>query len=228
MLGRSIRYWPDSERPRERLLEKGAEALSDAQLLAILLRTGDQGVSALDLAIQLIARFEGFTGLERASIPELSELKGIGPAKAAQIKAAIEISRRLGRGDGTDNPVFHCGSDVYEYFLPALGYLSHEEFHVLILDTKHRLKRDIKVSQGTLSGTSVDPREVFNVAVREKSAAIVCGHNHPSGDPLPSPADNALTARLRESGKILGISLLDHVIVGRSGYYSYDEEGWSP
>lgn len=228
MLRRSIRYWPDSERPRERLLEKGAETLSDAQLLAIILRTGDQGVSALDLAIQLITRFGGFAGLEQASIPELSELKGIGPAKVAQIKAAIEISRRRERGDGTDNPVFHCGADVYKYFLPVLGHLSHEEFHVLMLDTKHRFKRDIKVSRGTLSGTSVDPREVFNAAVREKSAAIVCGHNHPSGDPLPSPEDNALTARLRESGKILGISLLDHVIVGRSGYYSYDEEGWTP
>lgn len=228
MLRRSIRYWPDSERPRERLLEKGAETLSDAQLLAIILRTGDQGVSALDLAIQLITRFGGFTGLEQASIPELSELKGIGPAKAAQIKAAIEISRRRERGDGTDNPVFHCSTDVYKYFLPVIGHLGHEEFHVLMLDTKHRLKRDAKISRGTLSSTSVDPREVFNAAVREKSATIVCGHNHPSGDPLPSPEDNALTARLRESGKILGISLLDHVIVGKSGYYSYDEEGWTP
>jgi DNA repair protein RadC len=97
-----------------------------------------------------------------------------------------------------------------------------------MLDTKHRFKRDIKVSRGTLSGTSVDPREVFNAAVREKSAAIVCGHNHPSRDLLPSPEDNALTARLRESGKILEISLIYHVIVGRSDYYSYDEEGWTP
>jgi|GEM_PF-1843749 hypothetical protein len=120
MLMRSIRYWPDSERPRERLLKKGTETLSDAQLLAIILRTGNQGVSTLDLAIQLLTCFGGFAGLERASIPELSELKGIGPAKVAQIKAAIEISRRRERGDGTDNPVFHCSADVYKYFCPSL------------------------------------------------------------------------------------------------------------
>lgn len=215
-----------SERPRERLLEKGGEALSNAQLLAILLRTGDQGVSALDLAIDLIDRFEGFAGLESASVPELCELKGMGPAKAAQIKAALEISRRIGPSRETSKPSFHSASVVFSFLSPAMGGLSHEEFRVLLLDTKHRLMREITISRGTLSGTSVDPREVFSQAIREKAAAVVCGHNHPSGDPSPSPEDHALTGRLLKSGKLLGIPLLDHVVVGGSGYFSYDEEGW--
>lgn len=224
--GLSIKFWPDSERPRERLLERGGDALSDAQLLAILLRTGDQGISALDLAIQLIDRFGGFEGIDRASVPELTELKGMGPAKSAQVKAALEISRRTGRNDEINKTAFHCGSDVHRFFSPAMASLAHEEFRVLLLDTKHRLMREVTVSRGTLSGTAVDPREVYTDAIREKAAALVCGHNHPSGDPSPSPEDHALTARLRESGRIVGIPLLDHVIVGRQGYFRYDEEDW--
>ena len=224
--GLSIKFWPDSERPRERLLERGGDALSDAQLLAILLRTGDQGISALDLAIQLIDRFGGFEGIDRASVPELTELKGMGPAKSAQVKAALEISWRTGRNDEINKTAFHCGSDVHRFFSPAMASLAHEEFRVLLLDTKHRLMREVTVSRGTLSGTAVDPREVYTDAIREKAAALVCGHNHPSGDPSPSPEDHALTARLRESGWIVGIPLLDHVIVGRQGYFRYDEEDW--
>ncbi|MDP6365676.1 MAG: DNA repair protein RadC [Nitrospinota bacterium] len=224
--GLSIKFWPDSERPRERLLERGGDAVSDAQLLAILLRTGDQGISALDLAIQLIDRFGGFEGIDRASVPELTELKGMGPAKSAQVKAALEISWRTGRNDEINKTAFHCGSDVHRFLSPAMASLAHEEFRVLLLDTKHRLMREVTVSRGTLSGTAVDPREVYTDAIREKAAAFVCGHNHPSGDPSPSPEDHALTARLRESGWIVGIPLLDHVIVGRQGYFRYDEEDW--
>ncbi len=224
--GRPIKHWPDSERPRERLLALGGEALSEAQLLAILLRTGDRGMSALDLAIELLRRFGGLPGLERAAAAELAEPKGMGPAKAAQVKAALEIAKRLGREGGGGKPAFHGGEDVHRYLAPAIGGLDHEEFRVLLLDTKHRLMREITVSRGTLSGTAVDPREVFSAAVRERAAALVCGHNHPSGDPAPSPEDNALTARLRESGRVLGIPLLDHVIVGREGYFSYAENGW--
>lgn len=223
-----IKYWPESERPRERLLSRGGGSLSDAQLLAILLRTGDQGISALDLAIVLINRFGGFPGLEAASIPELCEVKGVGPAKAAQVKAALEIARRLGRVGENDNPVFHGGGDIYTFLAPAMSGLPHEEFRILLLDTKHRLLRELTVSRGTLAGTAVDPREVFSVAVRERAAAVVCGHNHPSGDPAPSPEDRALTARLAESGRILGIPLLDHVIIGRGRFFSFAEEGWPP
>lgn len=223
-----IKYWPESERPRERLLSQGGGALSDAQLLAISLRTGGQGVSALDLAISLIDRFGGFSGLEAASVPELCEIKGVGPAKAAQLKAALEIARRLGRGGQDDKPAFHGGADVYKFLAPAMARLPHEEFRLLLLDTKHKLLREMTVSRGTLAGTAVDPREVFSAAVRERAAAVVCGHNHPSGDPAPSPEDRALTARLVESGRVLGIPLLDHVVVGRSGYFSFAEEGWPP
>ncbi len=224
----SIKFWPESERPRERLLSQGGGALSDAQLLAILLRTGDQGISALDLAIALIDRFGGLSGIEAASAAELCEMKGLGPAKAAQVKAALEIARRLGRGGENEKPVFHGGEDIYRFLAPAMAGLPHEEFRVLLLDTKHRLLREMTVSRGTLAGTAVDPREVFSVAVRERAAAVVCGHNHPSGDPAPSPEDRALTARLVNSGRLLGIPLLDHIVVGRSGYFSFAEEGWPP
>lgn len=221
----AIRYWPESERPRERLIAHGSGALSDAQLLAILVRTGDQGISALDLSLSLLDRFGSLSGLEAASVTEICEIKGMGPAKAAQLKAALEIARRLDR-DGPKNPVFHGGSDVYHYLAPAMTGLPHEEFRVLLLDMKNRLMREITISKGTLSGTSVDPREVFSAAVRERAAALVCGHNHPSGDPSPSPEDRRITAQLQESGRVLGIPLLDHVVVGRAGYYSFAEAGW--
>ncbi len=223
-----IRYWPESERPRERLLSRGGDALSDAQLLAILLRTGDQGISALDLAIALMDRFGGLSGIEAASVSELCEIKGVGPAKAAQLKAALEIARRLGRDGGEAKPAFHGGADVYKFLAPAMSGLPHEEFRVLLLDTKHRLLREKTVSRGTLAGTAVDPREVFSAAVRERAAAVVCGHNHPSGDPAPSSEDRAFTARLLESGRVLGIPLLDHVVIGRDGYFSFAEAGWPP
>ena len=183
---RPINHWPSAERPRERLIELGASVLSDAQILAILLRTGERGVSALDLAISLIDKFGGFSGIESASVSELCDLKGVGPAKAAQIKAAIEVARRLGRDDTEGaKPVFHGGDDVYRFLSPMMERLPHEEFRILLLDTKHRLMRELPVSRGTLSGTAVDPREIFSAAVRERAAAIVCGHNHPSGDPAP-------------------------------------------
>lgn len=223
----SIRNWPVSERPRERLLEKGSDALSDAQLLAIILRTGDQGVSALDLAIALLDRFGSLAALEAAPVPDICELKGLGPSKAAQIKAALEIGRRTLRGDSNERPGFHGGTDVHRYLAPAMGHLPQEEFRLLLLDAKHRLLREVAISRGTLMGTSVDPREVFSAALRERAAAVVCAHNHPSGEPAPSAEDRALTARLREAGHLLGIPLLDHVIIARSGFFSFAESEWS-
>lgn len=225
---RPIKHWPSAERPRERLIEKGPDVLSDAQLLAILLRTGDASQSALDLALALLARFGGLGGLSAASVPELCELKGMGPAKAAQIKAGIELSRRLGGRDGEDRPAFHGGADVFRHLAPAMSGLPHEEFRLLLLDTKHRLNRELTISRGTLAGTAVDPREVFSAALRERAAAVVCAHNHPSGDPAPSPEDRALTSRLRQSGQLVGVTLLDHVIVGRSVFFSFAEAGWPP
>ncbi|MDA0999524.1 MAG: DNA repair protein RadC [bacterium] len=224
----SIRHWPISERPRERLLEKGSDALSDAQLLAIILRTGDQGVSALDLAIALLDRFGSLAALEAAPVADICDLKGIGPSKAAQIKAALEIGRRALRKEESERPAFHGGADVYRYLAPAMAHLPHEEFRLLLLDAKHRLLRETTISRGTLMGTSVDPREVFGAALRERAAAVVCAHNHPSGEPAPSVEDRAFTARLREAGHLLGVPLLDHVIIGRSGFFSFAESEWPP
>jgi DNA repair protein RadC len=225
---RAIKHWPSAERPRERLIEKGPDALSDAQLLAILLRTGDSSRSALDLALALIERFGGLSGLSAASVTELCETKGVGPAKAAQLKAGIEIARRLGNHDGAARPAFHSGEDVFRHLAPAMSGLPHEEFRLLLLDTKHRLNRELVISRGTLAGTAVDPREVFSAALRERAAAVVCAHNHPSGDPGPSPEDRALTARFRQSGQLVGVPLLDHVIVGRGAFFSFAESGWPP
>ncbi len=180
----------------------------------------------MDLALSLLDRFKTLSGLEAASIPEICEPRGMGPTKAAQIKAALALARRLGREGTQPRPAFHSGADVYRFLSPAMKGLPHEEFRVLLLDTKHRLLRELSVSRGTLSGTAVDPREVFSEAVRERAAAVVCGHNHPSGDPSPSREDRALTGRLLDAGRLLGISLLDHVIVGREGYFSFADEGW--
>jgi len=225
---RPIKHWPSAERPRERLIEKGADSLSDAQLLAILLRTGDTSRSALDLALALLVQFGGLAGLAAASVAELCEIKGLGPAKAAQLKAGIELARRLGNHDGAGRPAFHGGEDVFRHLSAPMSGLPHEEFRLLLLDTKHRLNREMTISRGTLAGTAVDPREVFSAALRERAAAVVCVHNHPSGDPGPSPEDRALTSRLRQSGQLVGVPLLDHVIVGRGAFFSFAEAGWPP
>lgn len=223
MPGRKVRDWPADERPRERLERYGAGNLSDAQLLAILLRTGGGGKDVMTLAIHLLDK--GLDSLDVATFGELKREKGVGTAKAAQIKAALELGRRLMAGPARTGPVFSSGRDVYDYFASRFKNVRKESLYALLLDVKNRLISECHVSKGTLSNSLMHPREAFTAAIRESAAAVIFVHNHPSGDPEPSRDDIAATERLKSAGDIVGIAVLDHVIVGEGRYVSLKERG---
>ncbi len=212
------------EQPRERLLVHGTAPLADAELLALLLRTGRCGHSVAQLAQQLLAS-GGLAALAQSAPGELAEVAGIGPAKAAALLAAFEIGRRLAarplqRGERIGSP-----EDVHRHFHARLRDAPTEQFHCVLLDSRHRVLRSVLTSQGTLTASLVHPREVFRPALREAAAALVLVHNHPSGDPSPSAEDRAITRRLARAGALLGIPVLDHVIVADRGYASLREQG---
>jgi DNA repair protein RadC len=216
------------DRPRERLESLGAEALSDVELLALLLRTGDRQADALGVARDLLARTGGLHGLARAEPHALVGARGIGPAKSATLRAALELGRRLAAGRLRPGSPIRSAEDVHRHLHPRLRHLPHELFLVLLLDGRHRLIRHEVVSQGTLTASLVHPREVFRPALREPAAALVLVHNHPSGDPTPSAEDREVTQRLARAGEILGVRVLDHVVVAERGYCSMREEGLFP
>ncbi|GAQ95787.1 DNA repair protein RadC [Thermodesulfovibrio aggregans] len=220
----SVREWPETERPRERLIKYGAEALSDAQLLAIVLRTGSNGKSVMDTAIELLQNFGGLRGLEEASIAELKKFKGLGTAKIAQIRASFELGKRA-LSQKANQQVFSSASTVYDCFFPKLEGLKKEVFITLLLDTKLKLIKEVKVSEGTLNQSLIHPREVFKEAVKESAYAVILVHNHPSGDPSPSEQDIEITKKLKKASEILEIPILDHVIIGRERYFSMKEKG---
>jgi DNA repair protein RadC len=223
-----IKDWPEDERPRERLLQLGEGALSEAQLLAIVLRTGDHasGATAVDLARRLLTLFDNsLEAMSAATVAELCQASGVGPAKACEIKAAFELGRRLLARQGGRLVQFRSSKEVANYYLPLLAGKKREQFQVILLDRKNRVMRDVMVSQGSLTASVVHPREVFNPAIRDSAAAVIFVHNHPSGDPQPSQEDHVLTTRLVEAGKLLGIQVLDHIIVGRNTYMSFADEG---
>jgi len=222
-----IKAWPEGDRPREKLLEQGPEFLSDAELLAIVIRTGDSssGRTALDHARQLLTMFKGFRNLASAAIGELCALKGIGPAKAAAVKAVLEISRRYATERVSQGTVFSRSEDVFAHFHQRLRDKKKECFFILLLDSKNRVIREERISEGTLTSALVHPREAFTPAVRESAASLILAHNHPSGDPTPSREDEEITSRLVEAGKLLGIGVLDHIIIGEGRYYSFTDRG---
>ncbi|NKI33824.1 DNA repair protein RadC [Wenzhouxiangella sp. XN79A] len=220
-----IHDWPTGERPRERLLNEGAEALSDAELLAILLRTGTRGCSALDLARRLLATFDGLRGLLEAPADRLVAEPGLGPAKVAQLQAAIALARRhlrarLTRGDALTSP------DATRRFLRAeLRHRPHEAFCALLLDTRHRVIAFRVLFHGTIDAAHVHPRVVVETALSDRAAAVIVAHNHPSGVAEPSQADLAITRRLRDALALVDIRLLDHFIVGDAEVVSLAERG---
>ncbi len=214
---------PRRDRPRERLERLGPEALSDAELVALLLRTGTPGRGALALAGELLDRHGGLQQLARA-LPDRG-LTGVGPAKAASLRACVELGRRLAAGRLAPGDPIRSPADVHRHLHPHLRHVCHERFGVLLLDGRHRLIRQETVSQGTLTASLVHPREVFRPALREAAAALILVHNHPSGDPTPSAEDREVTLRLARAGEILGVRVLDHVIVAERGYCSLREEG---
>ena len=216
------------DRPRERLCHLGPEALSDAELLALLLRTGGRGADALSVASALLERHGGFEGLARVGGRELGACWGMGPAKSATVCASLEIGRRLSARRLGSGAAIRGPDDVYRHFFPGLRFLSHERFMVLLLNGRHRVLGQQVVSQGTLTASLVHPREVFRPALREAAAALILVHNHPSGDPTPSSEDREVTLRLAKAGEILGVRVLDHVIVAERGYCSLRDEGVFP
>jgi DNA repair protein RadC len=225
----AIKEWPEDERPRERLMKLGADTLSEAQLLAIVLATGvaSSGQSALDLAMHLVHTFGGLRALDAASITELCQTRGIGPAKATTIKAALELGKRLSGEPPQRHLKVTCPQDLVNYFQPRLQHLRKEVFKAVLLNTKHQVLKDVTVSEGSLSASLVHPREAFLPAIKESAAAVIFLHNHPSGDPTPSTEDKELTLRLAEVGQLVGISVLDHIIIGSGtpGYLSFRDAG---
>lgn len=226
IFGKGITHWPEAERPRERLLAQGAEVLTDAQLLAILLRIGRHRSSAVQLGMDILHRLGGVAGLVHCGVEELCTIPGIGEAKAAQLKAALELGKRALASPLSKGMKIASSRDLFEHYHPTLRDLRHEIFKVILLDAKHAIMRDATVSEGSLTLSIVHPREVFNMAVRESAAAVIFLHNHPSGDPTPSQEDRVLTARLVAAGELLGIRVLDHIIVGDGRYMSFADQGW--
>lgn len=224
---RTIKNWPAEDRPREKLLQRGAEALTEAELLAILLRTGNAstGESAVDHAHFLLRRFDGLRGLDSASIADLRAIKGIGAAKIAQLKAGLEIGRRLRQEKWGPGQPLRSAEEVYRHFRHDLEKQKHEIFYVVLLTNKNRKIRAVKISEGSLTASLVHPREVYNPVIRESAAAVIFVHNHPSGDPAPSPEDLEITRRLKEVGEVMGVRVLDHVVIGHERYFSFSDRG---
>ncbi|HZG87052.1 RadC family protein [Paenibacillus sp.] len=220
-----LREVPAEERPRERMLRIGASALSNAELLAILLRTGTKRESAVTLAHRLLREAGGLRGLADRSVEQLCEQRGVGSAKALQLLAALELGKRVARADLEASPAIRSPQDVAALVREDLRYLQQEHFVVLFLNTKNRVVGRETLSVGSLNATIVHPREVYRAAIKRSAASIICVHNHPSGDPTPSPEDIQLTHRLSEAGHIIGIELLDHVIIGDRSYVSLKERG---
>ena len=222
----TIRELPRSERPRERLIDLGAQALSSAELLAILLGSGAAGRTALQLGQSVLTGCGGsLRRIAMQPVATLTAVTGVGTARAATIHAALELGRRMAAESREDGAPIRSPRDIVEVFAPRLEDLPVEEFHVAVLDSQHRLERDIMVTRGILNSSLVHPREVFREAIAERAAAIILVHNHPSGDPTPSADDRIVTEQLVAAGRLLDIPVHDHVIVGRGRYTSFAEAG---
>jgi DNA repair protein RadC len=220
-----IKELPTDERPREKLWTKGAESLSNAELLAILLRTGTPQGSAVRLAEQLLVRYGGLAGLSAIAPVELSKVKGIGPAKAVSIAAAVALSQRLSSLNAAERPIIRSPQDAAELVMARLRYASKEYFMAVLLSTKNHVLALPVVSVGSLNASIVHPRELFREAIFHSAASVILVHNHPSGDPTPSQEDIQLTHKLVAAGRLLDISVLDHMIIGDGKYVSLKEKG---
>ena len=222
----TIREMPRRERPRERLKELGAQALSSAELLALLLGSGCAGRSALGVGQEVLAAAQGsLRRLAGQPVASLTTLAGVGTARAVAIHAALELGRRMAAEAREEGSPVRSPRDVFAVYAPRLEDLPVEEFHVAVLDSQHRLERDIAVTRGILNSSLVHPREVFREAIAERAAAVILVHNHPSGDPTPSADDRAVTEQLVAAGRLLDIPVHDHVIIGRGRYTSFAEAG---
>lgn len=221
-----IRDVHSADRPRERLINQGATSLSNQELIAIMLRTGTRQESVLHLANRVLHHFEQIQQLKDASIEELTSINGIGQAKAVQLLAAVELGRRLSSKQTDAKFTIRSPKDAASFLMADMTSLKQEHFVVLFLNIKNQVLHRQTIFVGSLNASIVHPREIFREAVRRSAASIVCAHNHPSGNPAPSPEDIAVTKRLMEAGSIVGIELLDHIIIGDHQFISLNEKGY--
>lgn len=224
----SMKEKPKELRPYERCMEYGPEVLNDAELLAVVLRTGAVGVESVELGSQilhLVSPQKGIAGLGNLSMRELMEIKGIGKVKAVQIQCIVELSRRMSKAIMAESVSFHNPASVAQYYMEDLRHLTQEQMTLILLNTKSVRMKEIVIFKGTVNSSIVSPREIFVEAMRYGAVFVVLLHNHPSGDPTPSTEDILVTKRLREAGKIVGIPLIDHIIIGDNNYVSLKERG---
>lgn len=221
----TIKEMSEEERPRERLAKLGPQSLTTAELLAILLRVGGVGETAVQVGQRLLQIFGGISGIHRASFEELSAQKGVKLAKAAQIKAAIELGRRLVLESPEEQPAVHTPADAAELVQYEMRALEQEELRVMLLDTRNRVQHIETVYRGSVNSSQVRVAELFKAAIRRNATNMIVVHNHPSGDPTPSPDDVAITRAIQQAGELLDIKLLDHIIIGGGRFVSLKERG---
>lgn len=221
-----IKDVPHDDRPRERLIKYGASHLANRELLAILLGSGTKNESVISLSNRVLMHFDGLKLLNEATLEELTSIKGIGKAKGVIILAALQLGRRLNEYKPNECYVIRSPEDGADYLMEEMRQLKQEHFVVLFLNTKNQVIHQQTIFIGSLNASIVHPREVFREAVRRSSASIICAHNHPSGDPTPSQEDIQVTKRLVEAGKMMGIELLDHIVIGNRKFVSLKEKGY--
>jgi DNA repair protein RadC len=221
---KGIVSWPEDDRPREKLLKKGEHSLSDAELLAILLRSGVKGQSALDLARQILQKFKTLRNMRHTDIRDWKGIKGLGKAKIAQLKAALEIARRFNsRGENLQKQKIRYTEEIVELFQSEMRSLKNEVVKVVLCDSRNGIIETVEIVQGTPTESYPIVREIMSKALQKFASGIICIHNHPFGDPTPSKDDRIFTSVLKEAGNFIGIRLLDHIIFGEEEYYSFDK-----
>ncbi len=222
---RSIRYWKEDERPRERLQRHGSHSLSDAELLAILISSGTKGFSALDAARKMLDDYFSLTNLSACDLSEIKKVKGLGLAKATKLAAAFELAKRIKAEPFSPKKIFRGPEDVAGYYITRFFGERVEIFKILLLSSANQIIREAEISKGTLNSSVVHPREVFRLAITESAAAIILIHNHPSGNSEPSKEDILITKQITEAGKIIDIKVLDHIIIAGDSFTSFAQKG---
>jgi DNA repair protein RadC len=222
----NIKDWAEEDRPREKLLKNGSRSLTDAELIAILIGSGNTEETAVELSKRILSTSgNNLNELGRKSIDYLKSFKGIGEAKAITIVAALELGKRRKEAEVFSKKTITVSNDAFQYFLPTLGDLNHEEFWVLLLDRGNKIQDSFRISQGGISGTVIDVRIILKPALEKQSSNIILCHNHPSGTLHPSQADRQITTKIKDAAKLMDISVLDHIIIGQNKYFSFADEG---
>ena len=221
-----IKQWAEEDRPREKLMLKGRHALSDADLIAILIGSGTKDTSAIEIAKSILQEVnDNLMELGRLTISDLEKHKGVGPARAITISAALELGKRRNESVSVEKAMLRRSQDAYTMFKTVLGDQPYEEFWILLLNRANRLLRKCCISEGGISGTVVDPKKIFKIALDHHASAIILGHNHPSGNTKPSESDIRITNKIMEAGKVLEVSVLDHIIVTDDSFFSFSDQG---